>query len=126
MIKINPDIEINDDDKKYKTQNNINNITFNHFGATNIIKIDNENEKVDKENEQINDNSYEKVELISINSYIDELKNKNEILNGLNIFKIDVEGFELDVLQGMTNVLDKNLVIIYEYNERQKKYHRRK
>ena len=40
----------------------------------------------------------------------------SEIVPPPDVIKIDVEGFELDVIEGLGHLLDRNLMIIFEHN----------
>jgi FkbM family methyltransferase len=60
---------------------------------------------------QKNENSYNSIP-IQITT-LDDFVNKNEI-NFIDIVKIDVEGFELEVIQGASNTLEQGLVQILQ------------
>ena len=82
-----------------------------HYGATKQVNDDN-----------LNSSIAEKCDVITMANFINSL-NDDEILNSKNqlIFKIDIEGYEYNAIEGFDDLLEKDLIIIYEYNERQLK-----
>jgi len=63
-------------------------------------------------------NTNEVVERVRINT-LDKILTKDKIYNNVNLIKIDVEGLELDVLEGAENIISRNLphIIVEAHNE---------
>ncbi len=61
-----------------------------------------------------NDCEYENVKCVTFDEFAEPMELN---LNSINMFKIDVEGFELNVLKGMDKFLDKyNCIVFLEHN----------
>ncbi len=97
--------------------NNFNNIEANNVGCS-----DKEGKLFFSQNlDSMNHVTFDPVNSITIP--VKNLDSFTENLNVINLIKIDVEGFELNVLKGAEKTLEKTKVVIFESNGAfQKKY----
>ncbi len=79
----------------------------NNINSSSILKIKNDIQEV-KLKEMLSSNKTETIEIVKLD---DELTN---ITNGINILKIDTQGFELEVLKGAVKTLPNVKIIIIE------------